>query len=250
MSAQHLRPLFAFVVVAILGAVVFANSFRAQDVVDVIRGGGSNVLIGTPLLHEPLYVVEEGQRLDAAEAPEPEVAPSAPAAPEGGAVDGGASSADVSAPLPTPAAGSDAGTGSTGNAAPGGDGGQAPVQPAGDPPGAPKAEGTSPGHGQANNPGQAASNGPGSSAVGHEASENGNGHHWAKGHVHARAHDADGGDDRGRHEARGHEKNGHDKSDHGERGHAKTKDHAKAKGHAKAQGHAKAKGHAKHHGHR
>ena len=78
MSAQHLRPLFAFVVVAIVGGLVFANALRAQDVVDAIRNGTSNVLAG-PLL--PVYVVEEGMRLDAAAAPEPEVDPSAGPAP-------------------------------------------------------------------------------------------------------------------------------------------------------------------------
>ncbi len=80
MSAQHLRPLFAFVVVAIVGGLVFANALRAQDVVDAIRDGTSNVLAGTRR-SRPVYVVEEGMRLGAAAAPEPEVDPSAGPAP-------------------------------------------------------------------------------------------------------------------------------------------------------------------------
>lgn len=63
MSAQHLRPLVAFVVVAILGAVVFFNTMQAQTVLAAIRTGAATVAAGNPLLHEPLFVVEPGQRL-------------------------------------------------------------------------------------------------------------------------------------------------------------------------------------------
>jgi hypothetical protein len=229
-SAQHLRPLFAFVVVAIVAGVVFGNALRAQDVVDAIRGGASNVLAGTPLMHEPLYVVEEGQRLDAAEVPEPQATPSADAGPSTvSPIDETASSADVSSPAPTPADGGGSGTQSTGVGAQGG-GGQASGQVGGTTPGgAPKAPATGNAPGPGNPSGHGGSSGPGGAAVGHETNGHGddNGHHKAKGHVRpARGVGHDG--DHGR---------GHDKADHGK---AKGQDRS---GHGEAKGHAKSKDH-------
>ena len=122
-TGQHLRPLFAFVVVAIVGAVVFANAFRAQDVLDAIRGGASDVFAGTPLLHEPLYVVEPGEQIEAAPVPEPEVdsADGTGSAPVGPSV-GGSPATTAPVPVPTPAAGSDSGPITTGQAPQGGGG--------------------------------------------------------------------------------------------------------------------------------
>ena len=62
MNAEHKRPLFAFLIVTVVAAVVFATGLQRQ-VADVIRNGTSTVVAGTSLLHDPLYVVEEGARL-------------------------------------------------------------------------------------------------------------------------------------------------------------------------------------------
>lgn len=64
MNAEHKRPLFAFLIVTVIAAVVFANGLQRQ-VLNVIRDGASNVIAGTSLLHDPLYVVEEGARIAA-----------------------------------------------------------------------------------------------------------------------------------------------------------------------------------------
>jgi hypothetical protein len=264
LSAQHLRPLFAFVVVAIVGAVVFATSFRAQDVVDAIRGGASDVIAGTPLLHDPLYVVEDGQRLDAAEVPEPEADSSADAgsAPVGDTVDGTVPSADAATPVPTPAAGS-AGTQPAGQGTTGGGGGTAPAKAPQDSPAVPKAPTTSKGHGPGLAPGNQGSGGSGGPPpVAQQDDDHGKGDHEAKEHGRPRADDHPGhghghGDGDGRREARddeGHRSGhggsghgpakGHDKADHGQ-ANGKAKGHAKAN-HGKAKGHDKAKGHGRH----
>jgi hypothetical protein len=228
-SAQHLRPLFAFVVVAIVGGLVFANALRAQDVVDAIRAGSANVLAGTPLMHDPLYVVEEGMRLDAAESPEPEVDPSAEAADSApvGTVEGAAPSTDVA---PT-----------DDKTAPDGDRGQAPGQAAGDPPGAPKAGASNEGHGPDSDPGRPEASGPGGGHDGPKGDDKGHdegkdddrtGHDEPKGHANA---DDKSGDGKAK---------GHGQSDHGEaKGHDK-KDHGEAKGHGQSD-HGEAKGHGK-----
>ncbi|HEX5860779.1 MAG TPA: hypothetical protein VFY58_02985 [Nocardioides sp.] len=62
MNAEHKRPLFAFLILTVIAAVVFANGLQRQ-VLDVIRNGGSTIVAGTSLLHDPLYVVEEGARI-------------------------------------------------------------------------------------------------------------------------------------------------------------------------------------------
>ena len=223
-TGQHLRPLSAFVAVAIVGAVVFANALRAQDVVDAIRGGTSSIFAGTPLLHDPLYVVEDGERIQAAEVPEPEVdsstgASSEPVVPG----DGAASSADAATPVPTPAAGGASGTQSTGTSAQGGSGGQA----AGGSQGAPKAPTPGKAQGQQGTAGQRRLrwSGWGSQRPGDERSrqrrrrqrDNGhgkgddNGLHKAKGHDRAQrgGEDHDEGHDGGREHGKAHEKAGH-----------------------------------------
>jgi hypothetical protein len=250
LTAEHLRPLFAFVIVAIAGAVVFGTSFRAQDVVDVIRGGAPSVIAGTPLLHDPLYVVEDGQRLDAAPELEPEVDSSVGTEPSpvGGSVDTAVPSPGVTVPIPTPAAGGVPATGVPDQGAQGGQGDQGgstnktPGKSAGGSPPT-TSKGQAPGA-----PGQAGAHGPGAAApdVDDEGDDDeAEGHGKADDHgddeaeAHGRGKADDRGDDKGRAEARGHAR-GHAK------GHAKA-DRAKGHAHGHQQGHAngKAKGHAK-----
>jgi hypothetical protein len=233
-SAQHLRPLFAFVVVAIVGSVVFTNALRAQDVVDAIRNGASDVIAGTPLLHDQPYVVEEGERLATADAPLPEVDTSTgvDSTPVGGGVDGTTPAPTAGgAPASTPAT-SGPGTRPSGQGAQNEDRGTAPGKAAEDSPAAPKAPTTSKGHGPGVAQGPAAG-GTGGPAAGHDSSGHGNGLHKAKGHDvrPARAtgghHDHGKGDDKARHgQAKGHDKSGHG---HDKAGQGKAKGHAKSK---------------------
>jgi hypothetical protein len=261
-TGQHLRPLTAFVVVAIVAGVVFSNGLRAQDVVDAIRGGASDVLAGTRLLHEPRYVVEKGEQIEAAPVPEPEVDSSegTGAAPVG-PVAGGTPSTTAPASVPTPAAGRDAaGSGPTGRAGQGAGTGNAGGQAGG--------QGGSKGNGvpvapKAGNQGQGAPGGGGSTgggaAVGQAAEGHGNGHadedhgkgpeknQAAEGHGNGHAAEGQGhghggakGDDASSgHGPKGHDKSEHGKSDRGKSDHAKS-DHAKnnpGQSQAKEHGH-------------
>jgi hypothetical protein len=228
-SAQHLRPLFAFVVIAIVGAVVFTNALRAQDVVDAIRNGASDVIAGTPLLHDQLYVVEEGERLATADAPLPEVDTSTgvDSTPVGGGADGTTPAPTAGgAPASTPAT-NDPGTRPSGQGAQNENRGTAPGKAAEDSPAAPKAPTTSKGHGPGVAQG-AGTGGAGGPAAGHDSSGHGNGLHKAKGHDHGK----------------GHDKSGHGQSAHGISGHGHANNDGKARhdksGHDKA-GHAKSK---------
>jgi hypothetical protein len=215
-TGQHLRPLSAFVVVAIVAGVVFANALRAQDVVDAIRGGASDVLAGTSLLHEPLYVVERGEQIEAA--PEPEVDSSV----ESGSVPlgpVGESTPSTAAPVPTPAAGSDAGTGPTGQA-----GQAAGTGKAGDEGGSkgngvpvtPKA-GNHQGHGAPGGGEDSAGTG-GGATVGQATEGHGNGH---------------AGEDHGKGPGRNQVAQGHGRGHAGDKGHDASNGHG-PKGHAKA----------------
>jgi hypothetical protein len=263
-TGQHLRPLLAFVTVAIVGGLVFANAFRAQDVVDAIRGGASDVLAGTSLLHEPLYVVEQGEQIEAAPAPAPEVNPSdeTDSAPVGPVI-GGTPSTAAPAPVPTPAAGSDVGPGPTGQAGQGSGTGKAGGQAGGQGgskgngvPVAPKV-GNHQGHGAPGGGEDSTGNG-GGAAVGQAAEGHGNGHagedhgkgpggnQVAEGHGHGHAgdkvHGASSGHGPKGHAQAHHGKSGHGESDHGHSDHA-APDHAKNTKAKNSQGQAKGHSH-------
>jgi hypothetical protein len=49
MSADHKRPLYAFVIVAIMCALIIANALRSQAVMGVLQAGAAQVVHGTEL---------------------------------------------------------------------------------------------------------------------------------------------------------------------------------------------------------
>lgn len=246
MSAQHLRPLFAFVVVAIVGAVVFGNALRAQDVVNTIRNGTSSVLAGTPVLHEPLYVVEDGVTLEATEPKvEPKAQPTTVSSSQPDSPVAEAASGAGVTPVPLPAAGTDPVSPPTSQPVPHGDraGSDSGTSQGGDSPGTPKAPSPSKGHGPDQAQPAGGSGGPGASD-GHHGNGRGEGHsqggHHGKGVVSARVGEDHEGHGNGRDGSRPGQAKGHDTSDHD---HAKGHTKSHTKGHTKGHDKGTARGH-------
>jgi hypothetical protein len=246
-NAQHLRPLVAFMAVAIVGGIVFANLLRSDNVVDAIRNGLPDVIAGSPLLPEPLYVVEDGEHLSAVPAPEAE--PPSDSGPSEAPVtrDEGEPTADVVATAPARAAGRHAGQSSTTSTKP-----AAPKPVKGNTQGGQVPKAGSQGHGSA--PGAASGGSGGHQTKGHgkgsgqgqgtvQRKGHGSGHATAPGGARPRVLASSGPGNLTGSDKSGHG-NGHAKSGHG-KGHAKS---GHGKGHAKSghgKGHAKS-GHGNH----
>lgn len=241
MTAQHLRPLLAFVVVAILGAVIFANGLQKQ-VFDAIREGAS-VVAGTHLLQDPVLDVEQGEQI----APEEPAGTDTSAEPQAPDVNDTGSSSSASPATATAVAG----LSTAGVAARSAVDGDQVAEPGGvtrghEAPAAnpvPKAGATP--HPRTQH--------PAGEEKGYEGDDHGKGHQAAPGEGHGHGHDAaPRGDDSWSGKAKGDDNaprgkaNGHDDGHHGKaKGHDKGHE-GKAKGHDKGH-HGKAKGHDKGH---
>ncbi|NYD42572.1 hypothetical protein [Nocardioides panaciterrulae] len=102
MSADHKRPLYAFVLVAIICALIIANALRSQAVVGVLQADVARVLPGVELQHrvpaEPPLLAVPAPAPPAPASPAPAASSASSSSAAGSSATGGSPAAPASAP--------------------------------------------------------------------------------------------------------------------------------------------------------